>query len=99
MTRQTEIALGPWLKNRREELGLTLRDVERLTEGRVSNPGLSQIESGKVGSPTIATIHQLAAVYAVDFEALCERAIHGTPKPPQPTFCETCGQVVRERAQ
>lgn len=84
--------IGAFLKRSREDRGLTLRDVERLTGGKVSNGYLSQIEGGKIESPSVIMLHRLAGVYAIDFNNLCERAIEGNPPLPSPPCCETCGR-------
>ena len=85
--------LGAWLKARREMLGFSLRDVERITEGKVSNAYLSQIENGRVESPSAIILHRLAAAYGLDFGETLERA--GDPTPPtRPEICPTCGQAI-----
>lgn len=87
---------GQWLKGRREELGLTLRDVERITEGAVSNALLSQVETGKVQRTSIVVIAQLSAAYALDADEVFERARNGGKvPPPPPLICPSCGQVIR----
>ena len=84
--------LGVWLKARRETLGFTLRDVERVTGGKVSNAYLSQIENGHVESPSAITLHRLAAAYGLDFGETLERAGDSSPPPP-PIICPVCGQA------
>lgn len=85
---------GKWLKDKRERLGLTLRDVEQITEGRISNALLSQIETGKIGRPSIVVIACLVSAYALDAEEVFERARTGN-KPSAPPLCPTCGQFLR----
>lgn len=87
---------GAYLKRIRESRGLTLRDVEKLSEGGLSNAYLSQIENGKIDAPSVVILHRLSAVYAIDFGDLCERACVGSRPPPSPPLCPTCGQVVRQ---
>jgi transcriptional regulator with XRE-family HTH domain len=86
---------GQWLKSRREERGMTLRDVERVTEGRVSNAALSQIETGKTRSPGFTQIVQIAAAYGLMINDVVERARTGNDPPPTPDFCPHCGQLMR----
>ena len=86
---------GQWLKARREERGLTLRDVERITEGRVSNALLSQIENGKVEDPGISKIVWLSAAYGLMANDVLERARAGNAPMPAPDFCPHCGQLKR----
>lgn len=85
---------GQWLKAKRKERGLTLRDVERITKGRVSNPLLSQIETGKVRRPSVQTVVIIAAALGLD-EADVVRRVMNDNRPPSPEFCPTCGQVIR----
>jgi hypothetical protein len=61
-----------FLKETREARGLTLRDVERITEGRVSNPYLSQLENGHTKNPSAVLLHHLAAAYGVDYKQFME---------------------------
>lgn len=86
---------GQWLKARRLELGLTLRDVERITEGAVSNATISQVETGKIERPSILVVAQLAAAYVISAEEVFERARTGNKPPPPPVICEACGQFIR----
>lgn len=66
--------LGAYLKSVRAGLALSLRDVESATEGQVSNPYLSQLETGKITEPSPHILHVLAAVYQIPYEKLMERA-------------------------
>lgn len=85
--------LGAWLKARREALHLTLRDVERITDGKISNAYLSQVETGKVAAISAINLHRLCAAYALDFAEALQRA--GDPKPPTaPKFCPMCGAAI-----
>ena len=65
-------SLGEYLRNLRDSLRLTLRDVEEASE--VSNAYLSQLETGKITKPSPHILHKLAAVYRVSYEALMEKA-------------------------
>lgn len=82
--------LNVFLRRVRKERKLTLRDVEQITGGKVSNALLSQIETGKVKSPSAITLHRLAAAYAADFGEMLERA--GEPSVALPPCCPTCGR-------
>lgn len=93
MSGETE-TLGAFLKRTRIGRGLTLRKVETITKGRVSNAAVSQIESGKIKHPSVMILHALAAAYAIDFVDLCERSVAGNPPPPEPPVCPHCGQVL-----
>jgi transcriptional regulator with XRE-family HTH domain len=80
------------LQARRLELGFTLRDVEEITGGQVSNAYLSQLESGKIKSPSLRIACALAATYHVSVETLCDWL--DFPTLPGPPLCPTCGQIV-----
>ena len=66
--------LGGLLADLRTAKGLSLRQVEEATDGAVSNAYLSQLEKGKIRKPSPNVLHSLAAVYAVPYEALMEKA-------------------------
>jgi transcriptional regulator with XRE-family HTH domain len=66
--------LGALLADLRTARGFTLRQVEEATDRAVSNAYLSQLEKGKVQKPSPNVLHSLAAVYAVPYESLMERA-------------------------
>lgn len=66
--------IGKFLKDVRESRGMSLRDVERVTEGKVSNGYLSQLENGGITKPSAIMLHRLSAAYAVDYGTLMERA-------------------------
>lgn len=68
------LRLGPYLANLRTARKLTLRQVEDATKGEVSNAYLSQVEHGKIASPSPNVLHSLAMVYEVPYEDLMERA-------------------------
>jgi transcriptional regulator with XRE-family HTH domain len=66
--------LGVLLADLRGAKGLSLREVEEATGRAVSNAYLSQLEKGKIQQPSPSILHELAAVYAVPYEALMEKA-------------------------
>jgi transcriptional regulator with XRE-family HTH domain len=66
--------LGTLLADLRTAKGMTLRQVEEATDNAVSNAYLSQLEKGKVQKPSPNMLHSLAAVYAVPYESLMEKA-------------------------
>ena len=70
----TRSALGGLLADLRSAKGLSLREVEEATGRAVSNAYLSQLEKGRIQQPSPSVLHQLAAVYAVPYEALMEKA-------------------------
>ena len=66
--------LGGLLADLRAAKGFSLREVEEATGKAVSNAYLSQLENGRIKKPSPNVLHSLAAVYAVPYEALMERA-------------------------
>src|SRR5512145_5611 len=66
--------LGDLLADLRAARGLSLRQVEEATDKAVSNAYLSQLEKGKIRKPSPNVLHGLAAVYAVPYEVLMEKA-------------------------
>lgn len=87
-------AFGPKMKARRERLGLTLRDVEAILNGELSNAYLSQLENGKIKSPSAHVVLMLCAAYAVSHEdALSWLALpHGRSRAPR--LCGECGRAM-----
>src|ERR1700684_484318 len=80
-------------KERRLALGFTLRDVERITGGEISNAYLSQFENSKIKHPSAHVILCLCAAYAVSYEdGLSWLKIPVEIKPPR--ICGECGQVL-----
>jgi transcriptional regulator with XRE-family HTH domain len=67
-------ALGSLLADLRVAKGFSLRQVEQATDREISNAYLSQLEKGKIQQPSPSILHRLAAVYAVPYEALMEKA-------------------------
>ncbi|TAJ68736.1 MAG: XRE family transcriptional regulator [Phenylobacterium sp.] len=65
---------GQFLKQIRVSRGLTLRDVERVTDSKISNAYLSQLENGVIEKPSAVMLHRLSAAYAIDYGTLMEKA-------------------------
>lgn len=72
-------ALGDYLKDARQAMHLTLRDVEAKTRKSVTNGYLSQIENNAVKTPSPNVLYHLAEAYGLDYRDLLERAGHHTP--------------------
>ena len=71
--RKTEKAsLGEELRRIRDLLGLSLREVEKITG--VSNAYLSQLETGKIEKPAPSYLYKLSEAYNVPYELLMEKA-------------------------
>ncbi len=72
-------SFGAHLKALRNATGLTLRQVEEQTEGRVKNGYLSQIENGAITLVSPGVLWELAEVYRSPWRDLVERAGHRLP--------------------
>lgn len=66
--------LGAYLRKARDDLQMSLRDVERATAQEVSNAYLSQLESGKIAKPSPHILYALSKALQVEYEELMERA-------------------------
>lgn len=75
--------LGSVLANLREQKNFTLRRVEAETE--ISNAYLSQLEKGKIRSPSPSVLHKLSELYDVSYASLLELAGYPVPENSQPT--------------
>jgi len=75
----TKISLGQYLSSIRIDRGMTLRQVEQLTNREVSNAYLSQIENGKIKQPSPNILYALSEIYEISYEGLMEMAGHITP--------------------
>lgn len=73
-------SLGDYLKSVRLGLGLTLRDVERLTENDVSNAYLSQLENRKIEKPSPHILYALSNAYRISYKNLMSRAGYVIPQ-------------------
>lgn len=66
--------LGRFLRNERESLGLSLRDVEEATGKEVSNAYLSQLETGKIAKPSPHVLYALAGAMSLSYDLLMKKA-------------------------
>jgi HTH-type transcriptional regulator, competence development regulator len=71
---------GGYLKSLRNAAGLTLRQVEAKTDGRVKNAYLSQIEHGGITRVSAEILWELAAVYGISWPHLLARGGHRVPE-------------------
>ncbi|MFH6983107.1 helix-turn-helix domain-containing protein [Marinoscillum luteum] len=65
-------SLGITLKETRESISLTLRQVEEATG--ISNAYLSQLENDKIKRPSANILYKLADVYKIDLNVLLSAA-------------------------
>ena len=73
-SRCAEDFLGAHLARLRTVAGMSLRQVEEVTEKEVSNAYLSQLETGKILKPSPHILHALAEAYNTSYEDLMQRA-------------------------
>jgi transcriptional regulator with XRE-family HTH domain len=69
-----KMKLHTYLKRRRAQLGLTLRDMEKKTQGRLSNGHISQLENGIMTTPKVQTLVLLSMVLKTDYVAMLKMA-------------------------
>jgi transcriptional regulator with XRE-family HTH domain len=67
-------SLGAYIRKARQDVGMTLRDVEEATSKEVSNGYLSQLEGGKISKPSPHVLYTLSTVLNTDYETLMQRA-------------------------
>ncbi|WP_339877943.1 helix-turn-helix transcriptional regulator [uncultured Algoriphagus sp.] len=65
-------SLGITLKDARRNVGLTLRQVEDLTD--ISNAYLSQLENDKIKNPSVNILSKLSSLYKVSLKTLLSNA-------------------------
>jgi HTH-type transcriptional regulator, competence development regulator len=95
---KTAHTLSSFIALAREKAGLTLRAVEK--ETGISNAYLSQLEHGKIQTPSPQNLHKLAGLYRVPYELLMELAGYPVPQTVAELAPETMaariGSVTRE---
>ena len=93
--------IGKYLKEIRNSRGFSLREVERRTEGKISNGYLSQLENGDIARPSAIMLHRLAAVYAVDYALLMERAgfVSESEAPANRAATSVLGELTQEEEE
>lgn len=67
-------SLGAFIRKARQDVSLSLRDVEEATNKEVSNGYLSQLESGKITKPSPHVLYALSSALSVNYETLMQRA-------------------------
>ena len=92
------VAMGVMLRDARNALGLSLRDVEAKAD--VSNAYLSQMEGGKIKQPSPAILHKLCEIYGASYSLALELAGYPVPDRSQSTarerFASRLGQTTPE---
>jgi transcriptional regulator with XRE-family HTH domain len=75
--------LGAFIRKSRQDVSMSLRDVELATNNEVSNSYLSQLESGKITKPSPHILYSLAEALRVNYELLMQRAGYILPNAPK----------------
>src|SRR5215470_11019166 len=70
--------LGELLADARKRRKLTLRAVQDAVG--ISNAYLSQLETGKVQSPSPAVLHKLSELYGISYATVMQEAGHPLPE-------------------
>ena len=89
----TSTSLGNFLKASRQAKQLSLRDVERKT--KISNPYLSQLESGKIQNPAPKVLYDLAQLYEISYVDLMRLADYPVPKG---RFIKSCENLLKDKS-
>lgn len=77
--RSEAATLGQTLKHARNIAGLSLRDVERASKGRLSNGHLSMLESDEVRQPSPHHLYLLSAILRLEYATLLRLAGYVLP--------------------
>ena len=67
-------SLGCYLRNIRTIKGYSLIDVEKLTDRKILNSYLSQIETGRIKKPNYDSLVILSNLYKINIDALTKKA-------------------------
>ncbi len=78
VTKPTQ-TIGTHLRQIRESRDWSLRDVEKLTDGKLRSGYLSQVETGQIVQPSPAALEKLAGVYGQDYATLLAWAGYSMP--------------------
>jgi HTH-type transcriptional regulator, competence development regulator len=76
--KQEPSTLSDYLRSARQRLGVSLREVENATG--VSNAYLSQLEGGKIKSPSPALLQKLSDYLKLSYADVLELAGHPVPR-------------------
>lgn len=76
--------LGDYLRELRKGKGLTLRQVELLANGQLSNSYLCQLENGDIKHPSPNILYLLASIYTVPYSDVLIQAGYPGVEPVRP---------------
>ena len=66
VNRKARDSFGEFIRQRRQELGLGIREIERITDGLIKAPYLSRIEHSRENPPGVKILTKLAEILEVD---------------------------------
>lgn len=66
--------LGALIRKARQDVSMSLREVEEATNKEISNGYLSQLEGGKITKPSPHVLFALSKALSVNYETLMQRA-------------------------
>lgn len=66
VSKEARESFGEFIRQRRQELGLGIREIERITDGLIKAPYLSRIEHGRENPPGVKILTKLAEILEVD---------------------------------
>jgi len=74
VNREARESFGEFIRQRRQELGFGIREIERITDGLIKAPYLSRIEHGRENPPGDKIITKLAEILEVDRDEMFAQA-------------------------
>ena len=74
VSKETRESFGEFIHHRREERGLGIREIERISDGLIKAPYLSRIEHGRENPPGPELLTKLAEILEVDRDEMFARA-------------------------
>jgi transcriptional regulator with XRE-family HTH domain len=67
--------IGAWLANLRNGRGLSLRQVEIASKGKISKATLTSLELGRIKNPDEDMLRELARIYGAEYSAIALRFV------------------------
>jgi len=71
--RSTSKEFGQYIKDIRLAKNMTIREVEKLSDKKISNSYLSQLETGKIQTPSPTMLEIISETYGCSYQALMEK--------------------------
>ena len=74
VSKEARETFGEFIRQRRQEVGLGIREIERISDGKIKAPYLSRIEHGRENPPGHDLLTKLAELLDVDRDEMFARA-------------------------